>query len=131
LFACLAGVESYIGRLQDGVVMLVAEDRVPILTPIAVLYGSYLAGIIVFWFRPFYSNAGTPGLQRIRFWLALIPSAALNLIMVYLVWHNHFDSSTTIQEEVSNGVKICRLLSFLAGPAMLYYFGFRIRVSGE
>jgi hypothetical protein len=126
LFGCLIGVESYIGHLRDGAALLVPEDRAPLLTPIATLYGSYLLVILGFWYKPLFPSPSNPRLNRIRFWFALIPAFLLNVIMVYLVWHGHFGSSTsTVQDDVGSAVRICGLLSFLAGPATAYYFGSR------
>jgi hypothetical protein len=126
LAGCLIGVESYVGHLRNGVFMLVPEDRVPILTPVAALYGSYLLGILGFWYKPPFSSSSNPRLTQIRFRLALIPALLLNGIIVALVWRGHFGvSTTTVEGDVGSAVKICGLLSFLAGPATAYYFGSR------
>lgn len=132
LLGCLIGVESYIGHIRDGAFMLVPEDRVPILTPIAIFYGGYLLGILGFWYKPVFPSSSNPRLTRIRFWLALIPALLLNVIMLASVWRSYLGSSTTtVQDDVGSAVKICGLLSFLAAPANAYYFGTRPRTGNE
>ncbi len=106
--------------------MLVPDDRVPILSRVVSLYGCYLLSILGFWYKPPFRGSSDPHFAHIRFWLALIPALLLNGIMVALVWRGHFGPSpTTVEDDVANAVKICGLLSFLAGPATVYYFGFR------
>lgn len=127
MIACLIGVESYIDRLQDGIVILVPEDRMPILRPIAILYGGYLAAILGFWYKPPFSKRGSAKLQQIRFWLAFLCTLALNFIVVYLVWRRHFGSTSPVSEDVMNAVKIAGFMSFIVAPANAYYFGMRAK----
>jgi hypothetical protein len=118
LFACVFAVELYIhhGDLVDG-------DRLPVLRPILILYGSYLTGIFAFWYKPPFAEAGSPSLQRIRFSLALFSTVILNLVIAYMVWRNYFGSNVPVRDDVNTGAKICGFLSFLIAPANLYYFG--------
>lgn len=123
--ACVLGVERYIGRSVDGVIVLLPEDRLSIIKPILVFYGAYLGGILGFWYKPVWPEPSLPALRKIRFWLALACTLLLNAAMVSIIWQNHLDSTATVQEDVQAAIKVGELLSFLAAPANLYYFGIR------
>jgi len=122
-------VESYIDHLQNGIVILVPEDRAPVLRPLAILYGGYLAAILGFWYKPPFSNQTSTALRQIRFWLAFLCTLGLNFIVVYMVWRGHFGSTSPVSEDVSNAVKIAGYMSFIVAPVNAYYFGMKAKAS--
>jgi hypothetical protein len=128
LVLCVVLVELYIGKQNSaGLVILLDEDRIDALKPVAVLYGGYLTGILGFWFLKPFKAAGTSRAGRARFWIAAACSIFFNTLIVYYIGHGHFDGGEGVLDDISTAGKVAGLLSFLVAPVNAYYFGMKMQ----
>ncbi len=122
-------LESYIHvRDDEGIRILLPEDRWAVMRPIILLYSTYLSGILAFWFlRPFKSPM-TDAAARVRFTLAGICTVLFNAVILYMLLQEYLFSGSgqhLIVNQVDTAVKIAAALSFVVGPANAYYFGMK------
>lgn len=128
--ASLGLIESYVGKPDaSGVFVLLEEDRLPTMKPMILLYGSYLAGILAFWFlRPFrMPRAG--GADRQRFWIAMACTLLFNGSIVYLVARAHLRPGAIVADDVDGAAKLALWLSFVVAPINFHYFGMKMQGS--
>jgi hypothetical protein len=119
-------IESYIVRLDAGQAVLLPEDRLDCLRPLMALYGSYLAGILAFWFARPLSAARIPAAWRRRqFTIAVICTALFNAILLYLISQQYIVANRIVVEDVGTAVTTAGLLSFIVAPVNAFYFGQR------
>jgi hypothetical protein len=71
-----------------------------------ILYGSYLSGIIAFWFLKPFPPPQNDQAARARFMIALVCTAIFNLIILYSVSQIHLwgGGTTTVLDNVSSAV---------------------------
>lgn len=122
MIIALLGIEFYVHRR-----FLLSSDRLDVMRNVCIFYGSYLGGILSFWyFRPFRPH-GSQSIERVRFAIALAGTVLLNVIVVAFCWQMHIPGTHdgSILESVNTGLKLAGYLSFLVGPANLYYFGIK------
>jgi len=123
-------IESYLHiRDEQGIRILLAEDRIACMRPLLVLYGAYISGILAFWYlRPFRPSPSDK-VERVRFRLAIACTLAFNAPILYLVAQWHVTGGTTqgVLADVRTAVTWAALASFLVGPVNLYYFGMKPR----
>ena len=117
---------SYLRTEHNGMRILFTSDLGPTLRPLCVLYGSYLAGILGFWFfKPFKLPADR---GHIRFYLAVSCTLLLNapIIWFLLQWHLAGEGrSESVQTDVESAISWAKWASFLVAPINLYYFGMK------
>ncbi len=135
MLIAIVGIELYVHRIApNGERFLLPEDRLEVMQNVCIFYGSYLGGILTFWyFRPFPAGR-SDSIERARFAIALAGTVILNVIVVAFCWQIHVPGSQagSIFESVNTGLKLAGYLSFLVGPANLYYFGIKPKlVAGD
>jgi hypothetical protein len=122
MIVALIGIELHVHQRD-----LLPQARLDVMKYVCIFYGSYLGGILTFWyFRPFRPGA-SESLERVRFAIALAGTVILNFVVVAFCWKMHLPESPqgNVLESVTTGLKLAGYLSFLVGPANLYYFGIK------
>ncbi|MNL12940.1 hypothetical protein D3C87_1338230 [compost metagenome] len=85
----------------------------------------YLGGILIFWFlRPFPDRAHRPELERVRFALAWVGAAVINLAFLGWVLVGYWYPAAAFSD-ILDARNIVIWLSFIVAPANVYYFGLR------
>ncbi|WP_020683951.1 hypothetical protein [Marinobacterium rhizophilum] len=124
-------VELYIGKTVsiDGLDMLVLlqEDRLDAMKPLFTIYGSYLAGILAFWYAKPFKPAKSDGAERFRFWLAMACAAVFNGWILYMVSRAHFTTGATVMADILSAVQIASWMSVIVAPANAFYFGIKAK----
>ena len=123
--AVLAVIESYIQvRDPSGKTVLIPEDRVDAMRPLIAVYGSYLAGILGFWFvKPFRPIASLRRWHQYRFTIALACTLIFNLVILYMVSQEYIAGNRLVLDDVQTAAILAGLLSFIVAPVNAYYFG--------
>lgn len=129
MFVSMAVVIGYLAAHDaKGVPLLVWADVVHILQTVLAVYAIYLGGIIAFWFtRPFKLKAGAR--DRIRFRVALLGTVVINIVYVAGLSIGYWDCGARI-EDIVGARQVVAWLSFIVGPANVYYFGIRRQAEG-
>ena len=119
-------IELYIGKKDAaGLKVLLPEDRIDVLRPIALLYSGYLTGVLACWFaRPFKAVLDDQA-RRIRFVIAVACTIIFNVVVLYLVGREHVWTGGNVVDDIHTAVKVAALMSFIVAPANLYYFGIK------
>ena len=119
-------VESYVHtQTSDGLQILFAEDRLLCMKPLMVLFSSYLAGILSFWFLKPFKPTRIDATQTIRFWLATSCTLVFVLVVLYFVSYVHIFGvhEGGVLSDINTGVSIAKMMSFIVAPINIYYFG--------
>jgi hypothetical protein len=117
-------IESYIVRLEGSQAVLLPDDRLDCLRPLIALYGSYLAGILGFWFaRPFSPKPIPAAWRKRQFTIAVVCTVLFNAILLYLISQQYIAGNRIVVEDVGTAVTIAGLLSFIVAPVNAFYFG--------
>jgi hypothetical protein len=99
-------------------------DVAEVLKSIFTVYGSYLGGMLVFWFlRPFNARPGGV-LEKIRFTLALIGAIVVNAAYVGWLLIGYWGAGAQL-DDIINARNFVLWLSFVVAPANAYFFGIR------
>jgi hypothetical protein len=124
--ANLAVLESYVHvTTPEGKKYLVAEDRNEFLHPILTMYGSYISGILAFWFvKPFRPPASESG-ARARFLIAILCTIIFNGAIVFLLSQSYFlpEGRRDVGADLETAKSLMKWLSFIVAPVNLFYFG--------
>ncbi len=127
-------------------VYIESEDFMSCLKYACEFYCPYIAGILVFWFKPLglmdflerclsscpklsslfrkiFEPSGSARWPKVRFWLAVGCTVAFNFIFLIQVCTHLLDRSSYVLGDVEQGVTICAWMSFLVGPVQAFYFG--------
>ena len=119
-------VESYIGRHNSaGMRILLDEDRLDALKPLAELYAGYIAGILGFWFAKPFKEIKNDRVRFTRFCIALVCTIIFNAVVLYMVGHEYIASGGNVISDIHCAVKIAAWLSVVVAPINLYYFGMK------
>lgn len=124
--AALAIVESYVGRHDaDGMLILLDEDRMDAMRPIVVLFGSYVSGLLGFWFLRPLPKAKHPRGERVRERLALACTLLFNAALLYLLCGEHLHPGVNALRMIRDAAQAAGWMSLLVAPVNLYYFGMK------
>ncbi len=125
-------VESYVHtQTGDGIQILFAEDRLLCMKPLILLFSSYLAGILAFWFLKPFKTSKIDKTDKVRFWLATTCTLVFVLVVLYFVSYVHvfgIDEGGVLNN-IDMGISIAKMMSFIVAPINLYYFGIKLSVS--
>lgn len=126
LVFCVLGAASYMFvRDANGVPLLHWDESARVLKSVLVVYAMYLGGILAFWFfRPFPDRGSRPALERIRFGLAWIGAVIVNLAFLAWILVGYWYPEAVLGD-ILDARNIVIWLSFIVGPANVYYFGLR------
>lgn len=127
-------LESYIhNTTAEGLSYLLPEDRLPTVTPLAALFGTYLGGILSFWFLKPFKPSPSDHAENVRFWLATICTMIFVCVILYFVGYTYLfgPGESTVTENINTGSKVAALISFIVAPINFYYFGIKPGGSGE
>ena len=134
LILSLIILESYIHTTtEDGLNFLLPEDRLPSMTPLVTIFGTYLGGILSFWFLKPFKPIKSDHAEIFRFWLAIICTLLFVGVILYFVSYTYiyFPNDTTVIDNITTGSKVAALLSFVVAPVNFYYFGMKSNDGGS
>jgi hypothetical protein len=111
---------------EDGLLLLLEEDRLGTMKPVIQIYAGYLGGLLAFWFLRPFPKAKTDEAERFRFRLALACTAFFNLVVIYMIARAIIWQNMPMEDYLSQTTTLAALLSFLVAPVNLYYFGMKM-----
>ncbi|MGQ0510527.1 MAG: hypothetical protein ACT4P9_07915 [Betaproteobacteria bacterium] len=122
---CIAVVSGYMFNKDAlGNPLLSWRDVLEVLQSVVAIYAAYLGAILASWFTKPFAVKADSGRAQIRFWVALVGAATINL--AFAVWLGvGFWGDGVSLDDIKESRLVVGWLSFLAAPASIYYFGVR------